>query len=199
MKTYPDKSVPTAEGGFAYPTLSYMHEVQFKSRQKYPIVGINRNVGSTKFYDRKLADKQNYSFGVARYFFRFNFTSVVYEKADSNVSWIQFTAVQFHRTTFIGHISGEEFYNGPRCDPNVISPYVFLDDLIPSRFAMMFEKPHPVGFSMAFVSMDPERVGETTNDGLFMDLGDNELASDLSVADLDLSDAMERFLTSTDL
>ena len=47
--------------------------------------------------------------------------------------------------------------------------------------------------------MDPERVGETTNDGLFMDLGDNELASDLSVADLDLSDAMERFLTSTDL
>jgi hypothetical protein len=64
---------------------------------------------------------------------------------------------------------------------------------------MMFEKPHPVGFSMAFVSMDPERVGETTNDGLFMDLGDNELASDLSVADLDLSGAMESFLTSTDL
>ena len=81
MKTYPDKPVRTEEGGFDYPTLSQMHQVQFKSHLKYPIVGINRNVGSTKFYDRKLADKQNFSFGVVHYFFRFNFTSVIYEKA----------------------------------------------------------------------------------------------------------------------
>ena len=198
MKTYPDKSVPTEEGNFAYPTLSQMHENQFTTRKKYPIVGINQNVGSTSYYDRRLADKQNYSFGVAHYFFRFNFTSAVYEKAYAHVDWIKFTAIKFHSASFIGHIKGNDFFNGPCPDPN-LNPYVFLDDLIPSRFAMMFEKPNPVGFPMAFVSMDPERVGETTNDGLFMDLGDNLLPTDLKVADINLSDNMERFLTSSNL
>ena len=198
IKTYPDKSVPTGQGEYAYPTMSQMHEVQFTTYKKYPIVGINQNVGSTSHYDRRLADKQDYSFGVAHYFFRFNFTSAVYEKAYAHVNWIKFTAVKFHSTTFIGHMTGDEFYNGPRNDPN-ISPYVFLDDLIPSRFAMMFEKPHPVGFTVAFISMDPERVNETTNDGLFMDLGDNFLSSDLKIADLALSDEMEKFLTTSTL
>ncbi len=45
------------------------------------------------------------------------------------------------------------------------------DDLIPSRFAMIFDKPHRVGFDMSFISM-----GETTNDGLFIDVGNNVLS-----------------------
>ena len=198
IKTFPDKSFPTAEGGFSYPTLSQMHEVQFSSRQKYPIIGINQNVGSTSFYDRKLADKQQFSFGVPHYFFRFNLTSAVYEKPYAHVSWIQFTAIQFHRTTFKGHITGDAFYNGPR-EQSPFNPFVLLDDVIPSRFAMMFEKPNPVGFAVSFVSLDPERMGETTNDGLFIDLGNNELSNDLRVPEHNISDDMRRFLTCKNL
>ena len=64
---------------------------------------------------------------------------------------------------------------------------------------MMFEKPNPVGFAVSFVSLDPERMGETTNDGLFIDLGNNELSNDLRVPEHNISDEMRRFLTSKNL
>ena len=75
----------------------------------------------------------------------------------------------------MGHITGDEFYNGPQEDA-IISSFVNADDLIPSRFAMIFDKPNRVGFDMSFISMDPERMGETTNDGLFIDVGNNVLS-----------------------
>jgi hypothetical protein len=74
----------------------------------------------------------------------------------------------------MGHITGDDFFNGPR-ETIDINPYINVDDLIPSRFAMTFEKPNRVGFDISFISMDPERMGETTNDGLFMDVGNNTL------------------------
>jgi hypothetical protein len=157
-----------------YASLSTMHSERLSSRQKDPIVGVNRNVGSTTHYNPNLSDQQQYSFGVAHYFFRFNFTSVIYEKCYCNVHWIKFMATKFHRTCFMGHITGEEFYNGPQED-RIINHLVNADDLIPSRFAMIFDKPNRVGFDMSFISMDPERMGETTNDGLFIDVGNNAL------------------------
>ncbi len=52
----------------------------------------------------------------------------------------------------------------------------------------MFEKPNVVGFECAFISMDPERMGETTNDDLFTDIGDNVLSYKSAFNSDDISD-----------
>jgi len=188
IKSYPTKN-------FKYPTLREMHASQFTKYQKYPIVGVNRNVGSTTFYDQKKSVNQQYSFGVIHYFCRFNFTSAIYEKPYAEVGWIKFRAEEIYRTCFKGHITGDEFYNAPRKDKN-INPFIQLDDLIPSRFAMVFDKPNAVGFDIAFLSMDPERMGETTNDGLFQDIGDNVLSYKSKIISDELSENIVRFLKS---
>jgi hypothetical protein len=175
-----------------------MYSEQFQKRQKNPIVAVHRNVGSTTFYDQKNASNQDFSFGVAHFFIRFNFTSAIYEKAYCHVNWIKFKATEFYTTTFMGHITSQEFCNGPQEDPNINS-LVNVDDLIPSRFAMIFEKPNPVGFDMSFISLDPERMSETTNDGLFMDLGNNVLSYKSTKIHSDISDELEHFLNYKDL
>ena len=58
---------------------------------------------------------------------------------------------------------------------------------------MMFEKPNVVGFECAFISMDIERMGETTNDGLFTDVGDNVLSYKSIVNNLDISDDVANY------
>ena len=58
---------------------------------------------------------------------------------------------------------------------------------------MMFENPNVVGLECAFISMGPERMGETTNDGLFTDIGDNVLSYKSVVNNLDISDDVENY------
>ena len=189
IKTYPTRK------GFAThtnPTLNEMYESQFTSHMKYPIIAINRNVGTTTSYDPRQSLSHQFSFGIPHYFFRFNFTSAINEKPYSYVNWIKFKATSFYRTCFMGHIVGEDFFEGPTFNANVNS-YVSIDEYIPSRFAMMFEKPNVVGFECAFISMDPERMGETTNDGLFTDVGDNVLSYKSIVNNLDISDDVENY------
>ena len=48
---------------------------------------------------------------------------------------------------------------------------VTLDDFVPSRFAIAFD--HIL--DVAFVALDPERIGEAVDDGMMTDLGDNVL------------------------
>jgi len=48
---------------------------------------------------------------------------------------------------------------------------VTLDDIVPSRFALAFD--HIL--DVAFVALDPERIGEAVDDGMMTDLGDNVL------------------------
>ena len=77
---------------------------------------------------------------------------------------------------------------------NIFNSYVSIDEYIPSRFAMMFEKPNVVGFECVSISMDPERMGETTNDGLFTDVGDDNVLSYKSVVNnCDISDDVENY------
>lgn len=74
---------------------------------KYPIIAINRNVGTTTSYDPRQSLTHQFSFGIPHYFFRFNFTSAIKEKPYSYVNWIKFKATKFYRTSFMGHIVGE--------------------------------------------------------------------------------------------
>ena len=92
----------------------------------------------------------------------------------------------------MGHIGGDEFNNGPTELPGVNS-FVSLDEYVPSKFAMMFEKPNAVGFEGAFISMDPERMGETTNYGLFTDVGDNVLNFKSTYNNLVISEEVENY------
>ena len=190
IKTYPFSSGST---DFIYPTLNEMFQSQFQSNMNYPIVGVNRNVGSTSSFDPSKSGYHNFSFGVCHYFIRFNFTSAIYEKPYSHVSWIKFRATEFFRTCFMGHISGNDFFNGPT-EIDGVNSFICLDEYIPSRFEMMFDKPNAVGFECAFISMDPERMGETTNDGLFTDVGDNVLNFKSSFNNLLISEEVENFV-----
>ena len=199
FKTYHANFTMNDSTGFLdWDTLSTMHSEQFTSRQKNPLVGVNRNVGSTSFYNPHLSNQQQYSFGVAHYFMRFNFTSAIYEKCYCHVHWIKFRATKFYRSCFMGHITGDDFFNGPR-ETIDINPYINVDDLIPSRFAMTFDKPNRVGFDISFISMDPERMGETTNDGLFMDVGNNTLTYKTTNTVDEISVELENFLINSDL
>ena len=77
IKTYPFRSGST---DFIYPTLNEMFQSQFQSDMKYPIIGVNRNVGSTSSFDPRKSGYHNFSFGVCHYFIRFNFTILKFKK-----------------------------------------------------------------------------------------------------------------------
>ena len=64
---------------------------------------------------------------------------------------------------------------------------------------MTFDKPNRVGFDISFISMDPERMGETTNDGLFMDVGNNTLTYKTTNTVDEISVELENFLINSDL
>ena len=81
-----------------------------------------------------------------------------------------FRAKAFHRTSFEGDITQAEWSSGPR-QRRLISPFVTLDDILPSRFALAFDSI----LDVAFVALDPERIGDAVDDGMVTDLGDNVL------------------------
>jgi hypothetical protein len=68
-----------------------------------------------------------------------------------------------------------EWYTGPQERPN-INPFVLLDDVIPSRLALAFDKSL---MEMWFIALDPERLGQyiecKDDDGNLFghDFGDN--------------------------
>ena len=59
--------------------------------------------------------------------------------------------------------------SGPRCREN-ICPFVTLDDIEPSRFVLAYDD----NYDVAFVGLDPKRLGESTDDGTMTDFGDNK-------------------------
>jgi hypothetical protein len=144
-------------------------------RNKTPFIGVPYNVGSTSHHSTKktVIEKQQYSFGCPRIFLRFSFTSAIDQVSYAYVDWAMFTAKTFHRTTFEGYISSTEWETGPRTRPTGnINPFVPCDHFIPSRFLLAYE----TTLDIAFIALDPERVGETIiDDGMITDLGDNIL------------------------
>jgi hypothetical protein len=78
----------------------------------------------------------------------------------------------FVGTCFEGWTTGPSFKER-------ISPFVTMDDFVPSRFVM-------AGLNVVFLALDPERVSECSGDGRFVDVGDNVLENN--------KDAMRTFL-----
>lgn len=145
-----------------------------------PFIGIPRNVGSTGHYNPKNkseVESQQYSFGIPSFFFRFSFTSAIENLPYCAVDWVQFTAMHFTRTCFQGHMTDKQMKSSP-CEsplagPGLLNTFINCDEIIPSRF--VFSSNH-VNNTMAFLALDPERVGDgLLDDGLYTDLGDNIL------------------------
>jgi hypothetical protein len=68
-------------------------------------------------------------------------------------------------------MSQQEWDTGPSAKTH-LSPFVTMDDIIASRFVLAYDS-----LDVAFLSIDPERVGENVDDGMFVDFGDNVLAN----------------------
>ena len=75
-----------------------------KSKLKVPIVGVNRDTGSTTCHNDVEKDNHRYAFGIPRWFCRFSFTSAISDVPFTYVSWIKFTIESATKTCFIGHI-----------------------------------------------------------------------------------------------
>jgi hypothetical protein len=165
-----------------YPTYAEMATSSRRKRiNNIPFICVPYNVGSTTHFNPRLANSQKKSFGCPRYFFRLNLTSAIQQVPFAYVDWCVFTARMFEGTCFEGHMSRREWTTGPSFKER-ISPFVTMDDFVPSRFVMAYE----TGLDVAFLALDPERVSECSDDGRFVDVGDNALANN--------KDAMRTFL-----
>ena len=159
-----------------YPTLSNMSSSRRKRNHRLPFIAISNNFyGCTSHYNPNLRNEQQKSFGCPRYFFRFNFTSAIFDEPYAYVDWIQFTAVTFQRTCFMGFVSQNEWSSGPRFRDGVC-PFVKVSEMEPSRFVLAYDnEENALNVDVSFVALDPERLGDLVDDGVVLDFGDNIL------------------------
>ena len=166
--------------------------------EKTPFVGVPYNTGSTTFpknmTNLKKRDMQ-YSFGTAHQFMRFSLTSAINQEPYCYVSFVKYQATRAFRTTFEGKLTKKEWTSGPRTPRThyQTNPFVPCDDFIPSRFVMAHsdcakfnDSKYDRAMDIAFIAMDPERVGECNDDGGITDLGDNVLqyqGGDISIGE----------------
>ena len=163
-----------------YPSYSNMAFDGSSTDNKIPFIGVPYNTGSTTRHRENSISNNNalYSFGCPRFFFRLNITTQVTDTPYAFVNWCCYRARTSTNTYFEGVITEREWHDGPSEKVN-INPFVTMDDILPSRFVMAYEDD---SFDVAFLSLDPERLGDNVDDGNFTDFGDNVL--DHNEADL---------------
>jgi hypothetical protein len=135
-------------------------------------MAIRDNVGSTTFAAPQPTPDMQHSFGVPRFFFRFNMTSAISQQPYGYVHWSMFKISKCYRTSFEGTMTRNEWSTGPIERPG-ISPFCYIEDVIPSRFALGFDSD---ALQFQFMAIDPERVGlQNIEVPQVCDFGDNEL------------------------
>ena len=159
-----------------YPSLSDMACNRRIRNHRIPFIAVSNNFyGCTTHYNPNLRNEQQKSFGCPRYFFRFNFTSALFDEPYAFVDWVQFTAVSFRRTCFMGFVSNNEWRTGPSSRARVC-PFVQVSEIEPSRFLLAYDnEDNVINIDVSFVALDPERLGDLVDHGSVMDFGDNIL------------------------
>ena len=157
-----------------YPTYRDMTMDRNIKRNSLHFISVPYNVGSTTHVDRAQAAVQKQSFGCPRFFFRLNVTSAVNDELYAFVDWCCFKATTFTVTCFQGEMTQEEWTTGPSYKQN-LNPFVTMDDITPSRFVLAYDDTHDI-LDVGFLSMDPERIGDIVDDGIFIDFGNNVLS-----------------------
>ena len=155
-----------------YPSYNDMGLHLNKTNHKVSFLSKRENVGSTTFNSQdSIPDDMQHSFGVPRYFFRFNLTSAISRTPYAYVHWATVKLNKCHRTSFECSMTNEEWMTGPASRPNV-NPFCYIEDVIPSRFALGFDDT----LDVHFIALDPERVGlENIEVAEICDFGDNVL------------------------
>ena len=118
-----------------YPTFEQMAKHLNKTSHKVSFLAIRSNTGSTTFHTQAPTADMQHSFGVPRYFFRFNLTSAICNQPYSHVHWAMFKLRMCHRASFEGTMTRQEWTTGPSVRQG-ISPFCYIEDCIPSRFAL---------------------------------------------------------------
>lgn len=118
-----------------YPTYEDMSKHLNKTSHKVSFIGVRDNVGCTTLAAQEPTDDMQHSFGIPRYFFRFNLTSAICNQPYGFIHWSMFRLYNCHRTSFEGTMTRREWTTGPSTRPSV-SPFCYLEDVIPSRFAL---------------------------------------------------------------
>jgi len=118
-----------------YPSYDEMSKHLNKTNHKVSFLVTRENVGSTTFTTANPTSEMQHSFGIPRFFFRFNLTSAISRQPYGYVHWAMFKVKKCHRTSFEGSMSMREWTTGP-VERSHISPFCYLEDVVPSRFAL---------------------------------------------------------------
>lgn len=119
----------------------------------------------------------NMSFGRPYCFFRLNFTSACVDTPTAMVDWVQYQCQDEGRSSCTGTMSINEWETGPK-SPTDCNPFLSLDDIRPSRYALTYAKQlrrQQILMKVTFLALDPERIGDGVDDDMFQDFGDNIL------------------------
>jgi uncharacterized membrane protein YgcG len=145
---------------------------QMKSMTKNNnFISCSYRVGSNTGHDDR-------SYGRVNSFFRINFTSACDDIPTTAVDWVQYRHISHTRTSCTGRMGIHEWQTGPSAHPDC-NPFVSLDDIVPSRFAMAFGPLEGEGgarqqwLQISFLALDSERIGDGVDDAKFQDFGDD--------------------------
>lgn len=155
-----------------YPSFEDIVQHLNKTSHKLSFLVSRDDVGSTTYESSDPLKEEKHSFGVPRYFFRFSLTSSLFNIPYAYVHWVKFRMNKCRRTSFEGSMTRDEWTTGPTQRPN-INPFSYIEDVIPSRFALGFDMDE---MEFNFFALDPERVGlENIEVPQVCDFGDNAL------------------------
>jgi hypothetical protein len=164
FKTFPHEEMPS---------LKEMANNPKGRLNKIPFLAVDTNVGSTTHWSEKksVMKDQQYSFGRPSWFFRFNFSSAIFNVPYARVYWVDFIAKDFSRSCFTGDITRQNWEQKPADYYTYNAPFAPLDAVLPSRFLLSFTD----DLEIAFLALDQERLGAIAYDKCYTDLGDDTL------------------------
>ena len=117
-----------------------------------------------------------FHFAMPRYFFRGQCTSGIVNIAMACVKWIPFILDKRDRNTFIGRIQKSNWNAWPLILSDNFQ-FISTATLQPSRYALAYMPPNQLSVyvDIAFIALDAENLGESSEDKFTTDFGDNKL------------------------
>jgi len=124
---------------------------------------------------KKHVTEDRQCFGRLKHMFRFSFTSGIENIPCAAADWAEFKCADdgTHRVCSIGELSEQEWTRGPS-QHVLYKQYIPLGLVKPSRFCLSYNPILYHSVQCAFISLDPERLGENLNDEYDQDFGDNQ-------------------------
>ena len=143
---------------------------------------LGRNFNKQSFISAKIEvpeghahriDGEAQMFGRLKYMFRFTFTTGINDIPIGAVDWADFHCENHFRVCSVGTITELEWSEGPQQN-NKYHEFIPLGEVFPSRYCFAYDPVQFQRLNCAFISLDPERLGNDLNDEFDQDFGDNQ-------------------------